>query len=109
MRWQATTFGFRTSTLDVRQNSTVTTAVLAEIWAQTDEVPPFGTPDWSARLRKDLSAPDLPALNRATLSPDAQELLTLLTLMRNARLSDDPDAIGPFILSMSRSSVPHLT
>jgi len=104
MRWQATTFGFRTSTLDVRQNSTVTTAVLAEIWAQTDEVPPFGTPDWSARLRKDLSAPDLPALNRATLSPDAQELLTLLTLMRNARLSDDPDAIGPFILSMSRSS-----
>jgi len=104
IRWQAATFGFRTSTLDVRQNSTVTTTVLSDIWAQSGNAPAFGTPNWSARLRKDLSTPDLPALNRETLSPDAQELLTLLTLMRDARLSDDPDAIGPFILSMSRSS-----
>ncbi len=31
IRWQAQAFGFRTFTLDIRQNSTVTTAVLAEI------------------------------------------------------------------------------
>ena len=103
IRWQATTFGFRTSTLDVRQNSTVTTAVLAEIWAQQGNAPAFGTPAWSTRLRTEIGAPDLPALDRTALSPEAQELLNLLTLMRDARLSDDPDAIGPFILSMSRS------
>ncbi|MBN8633402.1 MAG: phosphoenolpyruvate carboxylase, partial [Rhodobacterales bacterium] len=32
LRWQAQVFGFRTHTLDIRQNSTVTTAVIAELW-----------------------------------------------------------------------------
>ena len=51
LRWQAQVFGFRTHTLDIRQNSTVTTAVLTELWSLTGSAPTYGTPGWSRRLR----------------------------------------------------------
>lgn len=104
LRWQAEVFGFRTHTLDVRQNSTVTTAVVAEIWSLTGQAPAYGTPEWSRRLREDLSRPDLTHADRDRLSPEAKELLELLALMRQARMSEDPEAIGPFILSMTRTA-----
>jgi len=104
LRWQAQVFGFRTHTLDIRQNSTVTTAVLAELWSLDGPPPAYGTPDWSRRLREDLSRPDLSPVDRARLSPEAQELLDLLALIREARISADPEAIGPFILSMTRTA-----
>lgn len=104
LRWQAETFGFRTATLDVRQNSTVTTAVLTEIWALSGAVPPFGSLEWSRRLREELGRPALIHAERRKLGPEANELLDLLALMREARVSDDPESIGPFILSMTRSA-----
>jgi phosphoenolpyruvate carboxylase len=104
LRWQAQVFGFRTHTLDVRQNSTVTTAVIAELWSLTAPAPAYGSPDWSRRLREDLSRPDLTHADRARLSPEARDLLDLLALMRQARMSADPEAIGPFILSMTRTA-----
>ena len=103
IRYQAETFGFRTTTLDVRQNSTVTTAVLAGIWDAMGGAPAFGSALWSDRLERELSLSDLPKIDRSKLGPDAIEVLDLLALMREARISDDPEAIGPFILSMSRS------
>ncbi|NEY92209.1 phosphoenolpyruvate carboxylase [Tabrizicola oligotrophica] len=104
LRWQAETFGFRTATLDIRQNSTVITAVLAEIWSLSGPAPEPGSADWSRRLRDELGRPDLTHASRSRLSPDACELLDLLALMYRARMSDDPEAIGPFILSMTRSA-----
>ncbi|MBL9074046.1 phosphoenolpyruvate carboxylase [Tabrizicola sp.] len=104
LRWQAQVFGFRTHTLDIRQNSTVTTTVLAELWSLTGPAPTYGTADWSRQLRADLSRPDLTHADRARLSPEAQELLALLALIREARISEDPEAIGPFILSMTRTA-----
>jgi phosphoenolpyruvate carboxylase len=104
LRWQAETFGFRTTTLDVRQNSTVVTAVLAEVWGLTGTCPAPGSAEWSARLRLELGRADLSHADRARLGPEARELLDLLALMRGARISDDPEAIGPFILSMTRSA-----
>ena len=104
LRWQAEVFGFRTHTLDIRQNSTVTTAVIAELWSLTGANPTYGTADWSRRLREDLSRPDLTHADRTRLSPEACELLALLALMRQARMSEDPEAIGPFILSMTRTA-----
>ncbi len=103
IRWQAETFGFRTTTLDVRQNSTVTTAVLTEIWTVLGGAPGFGSALWSERLLRELGMAHLPSLDRTALGPDAQELLDLLALMHDAQRTDDPEAIGPFILSMSRS------
>lgn len=104
LRWQAETFGFRTATLDIRQNSTVITAVLAEIWGQSGPTPKPGSADWSRRLREELGRPDLRHANRARLGPEARELLDLLALMNQTRMSADPEAIGPFILSMTRSA-----
>ena len=104
LRWQAEVFGFRTHTLDVRQNSTVTTAVIGEIWSLTGQAPIYGAPDWSRRLRDELGSSDLTHADRARISPEARELLDLLALMRQARISEDPEAIGPFILSMTRTA-----
>ena len=104
LRRAAAVFGFRTATLDIRQNSTVTTAVLAEIWAQSGAVPDYGTSAWSARLRTELADQNLPYRNRAALSDQAQELLALLALIHSVRSGPDPKAIGPFILSMTRSA-----
>ncbi|NSY41431.1 phosphoenolpyruvate carboxylase [Leisingera sp. ANG59] len=104
IRWQADVFGFRTVTLDVRQNSTVTTETLTEIWARSGDVPEFGSPDWSARLRKELGSASLPYMTPDELSPQSGELLKLLRLMRDAGAGEDPQAMGPFILSMTRST-----
>ena len=106
IKWRAQVFGFRIFTLDVRQNSTVTTDVLSEIWEKQGKatVPQYGSAAWSRRLRAELSSSSLNAADRTKLSPQAVELLDVLDLMKNARLSSDPSAIGPFILSMTRSA-----
>jgi phosphoenolpyruvate carboxylase len=100
-RWRAEVFGFRTTSLDIRQNSTVTSSVLAEIWDADDEL---GSAAWSARLRHELSAPALNEIDHTRLSPQSAELLKLLCVISEAREGDDPDAIGSFILSMTRST-----
>ena len=101
IRWRAEVFGFRTTSLDIRQNSTVTTEVLGEIWGGGEE---YGSPAWSKRLRSELAQSQAPLPDGATLSPQAAELLSLLGVMNDAIQSDDPDAIGTFILSMTRST-----
>lgn len=99
--WQAEVFGFRTVTLDVRQNSSVTTRALASIWGP--DAPAYGTPEWSARLRSEIVQDPLPTPDPAALPAETTELLALLDLMRATRFGADPLAIGPFILSMTRS------
>ncbi|WP_120634909.1 phosphoenolpyruvate carboxylase [Ruegeria sp. EL01] len=100
----ASVFGFRTATLDIRQNSTVTTDVLAEIWALSRPAPEYGTVDWSIRLRAELADQNLQYHKRGGLSDQAQELLALLALVHSVRTGPDPNAVGPFILSMTRSA-----
>ena len=104
IRRRAEAFGFRTSTLDIRQNSTVTNAVLVEILESCGLSAQIGTKSWSETLRTALGSPNLKLPNRQNLSADAIELLDLLGVMKTARMSDDPESIGPFILSMTRSS-----
>lgn len=105
IRWRAQVFGFRTVTLDIRQNSTVTTNSLTDIWALHSDTPmTYGTPQWSQRLRVELAAPHLQLADKSKLTPETVELLNLLTVMREISQGPDPDAIGPFILSMTRST-----
>jgi len=102
---QAATFGFRTMTLDIRQNSTVTTAVLTELWSLAGvDAPEYGSEPWSERLRTDIADPELAMIDPSLLSAEATELMGLLRLMRDTRHRADPEAIGPFILSMTRSA-----
>ncbi|MCE8531718.1 phosphoenolpyruvate carboxylase [Ruegeria pomeroyi] len=102
--WQVNVFGFRAHTLDIRQNSEVVTRTLRDLWQATGEAPEPLSPAWSARLRAELGKPDLPYVNRERLGPEAAELMALLELMREIRSGADPQAIGPFILSMTRSA-----
>ncbi|NHQ75910.1 phosphoenolpyruvate carboxylase [Roseovarius gahaiensis] len=102
--WQASVFGFRAHSLDIRQNSDVVTRALQDIWSANGPAPEAFSPDWSARLRAELAAPDMPCVDMTRLGPDASELLALLQLMRDVLSGSDPEAIGPFILSMTRSA-----
>jgi len=104
LRWRVEVFGFRSHALDVRQNSAAINAALAEIWAR-DGVPCApGTAGWRARLDSDLAAETLPATDADALSPLSADLIALLRLMQTPVPAQDPEAFGPFIVSMTRSA-----
>ncbi len=106
IRWSAEIFGFRTVTLDIRQNSTVCNKTLQEIWQQTtpELSPDYGSRHWSERIRDELAVDQLPQLDARRLSAQAMELLDLLSLILERTEGADPKAIGPFILSMTQSA-----
>jgi phosphoenolpyruvate carboxylase len=104
--WQVASFGFRTVSLDVRQNSTVVNRVLAELFAQANPADPVtaGTPQWSARIRSALSQGGRLEIDESLLSPEAVELLATFSVVRDHIAGADTDAVGAFILSMTRSA-----
>ncbi|WP_300445086.1 phosphoenolpyruvate carboxylase [uncultured Mameliella sp.] len=104
LRWQASTFGFRAHTLDIRQNSDVVTRTLEAVWNAVDTAPEALSADWSARLRREVGQAGLPFVDHARLGDEAAELMSLLRLIREVHDGPEPDAIGPFILSMTRSA-----
>ncbi|MCA0207198.1 MAG: phosphoenolpyruvate carboxylase [Proteobacteria bacterium] len=104
LRWQVEVFGLRAHTLDIRQNSAVITRTLAEIWVLHGGAPATGSPGWSERLRRELGSPSLPFLDIGRLGAEAAETIRLLHLMRKTLAGPDPQALGPFILSMTRSA-----
>ena len=109
VRWEAEIFGFRTTSLDIRQNTTVTNRVLSEIWRKMNplaegEPPTVHSSQWSAWLRSELEKPMAYVPQFRTLSAEATELLGLLLLIRQTLDGPDPKAVGPFILSMTQSA-----
>ncbi|OBQ89625.1 phosphoenolpyruvate carboxylase [Mesorhizobium sp. AA23] len=104
--WQAGSFGFRTVSLDIRQNSTVVNRVLAELFALTDPADPVspGTPRWSAHLRSSLSQGEQPEIGAGRLSPEAAELLSTFFVIARHNSGADTDTVGSFVLSMTRSA-----
>ncbi|MBZ9710691.1 phosphoenolpyruvate carboxylase [Mesorhizobium sp. ESP7-2] len=103
--WQVGSFGFRTVSLDIRQNSTVVNRVLAELFALTNPADPAeaGTPQWSARIRKAIAEGERLEIDARYLSPEAGELLSTFSVIAKHISSSDPDAVGSFVLSMTRS------
>jgi phosphoenolpyruvate carboxylase len=100
-----TAFGFRKVTLDSRQNSDVTTAALEDIWAQLGhDVPELGSPAWDKLLRAELKQAEALDRSKLTLAEMTDETLSLMTLMREEANGLDPKSVGPFILSMTRST-----
>ncbi|MBZ9846591.1 phosphoenolpyruvate carboxylase [Mesorhizobium sp. CA14] len=104
--WQIGSFGFRTVSLDIRQNSTVVNRVLAELFALTDPADPVapGTPQWSARIRAALSQGERLEIDEGRLSPEAAELLSTFSVIAKQISGSDADAVGSFVLSMTRSA-----
>ncbi len=104
--WQVGSFGFRTVSLDIRQNSTVVNRVLAELFALTNPADPVasGTSQWSARIRSGLSQGERLEIDADRLSPEAAELLSTFSVIARHNAGSDADAIGSFVLSMTRSA-----
>jgi phosphoenolpyruvate carboxylase len=109
VRWEVETFGFRSVSLDIRQNTTVINRVLKEIWRKLNPLeqgdgPQTGTPEWQAWIEAELDKP-LGFLPRFRgVSEEAGELLGLLDLIRDTIEGPDRQAIGAFILSMTQSA-----
>ena len=108
LRWEAEIFGFRTASLDIRQNTTVTNRVLTEIWRKMNplakgDAPEVHSAEWSSWIRAELDRPMGFVPQFRDLSEEAQELLGLLHLIRETLDGPDPQAIGTFILSMTQS------
>jgi phosphoenolpyruvate carboxylase len=109
VRWEAEVFGFRTASLDLRQNTTVTNRVLGEIWRKMNplaksEPPEVHSEEWSAWIKAELDHPMAFVPQFRDLSEEASEVLGLLHLIRQTLDGPDPQAIGTFILSMTQSA-----
>ena len=109
VRWELQIFGFRTASLDLRQNSTVVNRVLREVWKKlnplaSDEGPAPGEAAWSDWLKAELEKPMGFLLRFQNMSDEAGELLGLLDLVRETLDGPDPAAVGVFILSMTQSA-----
>ncbi|MCA3574290.1 MAG: phosphoenolpyruvate carboxylase [Aestuariivirga sp.] len=107
VRWEVETFGFRSVSLDIRQNTTVINRVLKEIWRKLNpleksEGPEPGTRAWQDWIEAELDKPlgFLPQFRG--VSEEARELLSLLELIRDTIDGPDPQAVGAFILSMTQ-------
>ena len=106
LRRQAEAFRFCTARLDVRENSTVITRALQDIWRQRQdrETPPEAdSAAWLEWIQEELATPfeQLPHFSFS----DRQSASTfgLFQLIAETRQTLDREAVGGFILSMTRS------
>lgn len=105
LRWEVETFGFRTVSLDLRQNTTVINRSLAEVWKLLGiaDVEP-GAAAWPSSLRDALRKPPPAMPERSALSAETRETLALFGLIAEIYDGPDPDALGAFVLSMTHSA-----
>jgi len=102
---QASTFGMHVARLDIRQYSEYNLAVLDELFRKlgyTDHYAQLDSANRTELLTRLLSEwpPDLNQLS--DLSPEATETLRLFRLMRRTVEIYGPEALGPYIVSMTR-------
>ncbi|MEE8264221.1 MAG: phosphoenolpyruvate carboxylase [Gammaproteobacteria bacterium] len=108
LRREVEIFRFRTVSLDVRENTTVTNCTLAELWRHLTHQPKGSPPDptsdeWKEWLIRELARPlnGLPELDG--FGSEAASTLGLLRVVRDMSLEVDREATGNFILSMTQS------
>jgi phosphoenolpyruvate carboxylase len=101
-------FRFSTVRLDLRENTTRTTSALQSLWwasaGHGDDTPPeLGSREWRVWLLRELARP----LTGPRLIPElpavAADLIAMFRQAGEVRRGLDRDAIGSFILSMTRS------
>ena len=106
LRRQAEAFRFCTARLDLRENSTVITSTLQDIWRlrrQQETPPDADSAAWLEWIQAELSTP-FDQLPHISLS-DRQSVMTfgLFQLIAETQQTLDREAMGGFILSMTRS------
>ncbi|QGM46327.1 phosphoenolpyruvate carboxylase [Methylocystis heyeri] len=99
-------FRFSTVRLDLRENTTRTTAALCDLWRATQEGEPPGveTPEWRAWLDAQLQTPPLSADEREKFSSDTRETIETFELVAELQSRLDREAFGSFVLSMTHSA-----
>jgi phosphoenolpyruvate carboxylase len=101
-------FRFSTVRLDLRENTTKTTAALQALWWATaghgdDNPPELGSREWRAWLFRALARPLTGPHLIPELPAEATELIDMFAQAAEVRHEIDRDAFGSFILSMTRS------
>ena len=101
-------FRFKTVSLDLRQNTTVTTESLQAIWSrltgkELNDCPDKSSDEWKNWLLSELEHPFSEALPLSNLPETAQETFDLMRLIAETRSKMDTKAFGKFILSMTQS------
>ena len=101
-------FRFSTVRLDLRENTTKTTAALQALWWATaghgdDSPPELGSREWRAWLFRALARPLTGPHLIPELPAEATELIDMFGQAAETRREIDRDAFGSFILSMTRS------
>lgn len=107
LRREVETFRFSTVRLDLRENTTRTTQALQALRRASGlhgEPPARASGAWKEWLLEELARPRSATGARAALEGADAETLGLFALVREARRSADRDAIGSFVLSMSKSA-----
>lgn len=102
-------FGFRTASLDVRENSTMTTATLQAIWRLRTgqplrDCPPPDSAAWREWIFAELAREQREIPGFEDLPEPARRTLGLFSMLAAQRDALDAEAVGCFVLSMTRSA-----
>ncbi|HEV2085917.1 MAG TPA: phosphoenolpyruvate carboxylase, partial [Gemmatimonadales bacterium] len=108
VRREVESFRFSTVRLDVRENTTRLNAALADLWRQADgraegAVPETGSEAWRQWIAGEVTRPLAPGAVAPALPPESAETLGMFQLVRDLREEIDREAVGAFVLSMTRS------
>ena len=106
LRRQAEAFRFCTARLDVRENSTVITATLQDVWrlrAGRETPPDPVSSAWLDWLQEELSTPLEQLPHFSFSNRQSASTFGLFQLLAETRRTLDREAVGGFILSMTRS------
>jgi phosphoenolpyruvate carboxylase len=103
------TFGFRTVSLDIRENTTVINSVLAEIWQALHQktrldIPDFKSKIWNNWVVEQLMQPLRLVPRFDTLSAQAQSTLAMLEQVKYFQNKLDSKAFGVCVLSMTKTA-----
>ncbi len=101
------TCGFHLHHLDVRQESTVHSAAVAEILAQTALAPDYAGLEESERLAllgALIDRDDLPAIDRQVLAPKTVETLEVFDVIGAMRREVGTQGIGTYVISMTHAA-----
>lgn len=109
LRHMVETFGFRTISLDIRENTTVINSVLAEIWQalnpkNNSDIPDSNSKEWNNWIVDQLMQPLKVVPRFDNLSNQAQSTLAMLEQVKHFQNKLDQDAFGVCVLSMTQSA-----
>ena len=108
VRREVESFRFSTVRLDVRENTTRLNAALADLWKQADgraggQPPDPSSDTWRQWIAGEVTRPLPPGAAAPALPPESAETLGMFQLVRDLREEIDREAVGAFVLSMTRS------